>query len=220
MYGSHQKLSRQPKCEIFINDTVINEAFSYSYLGVILDNHLTLQERVSNIYIKCSTRVKLLSRVRQNMGPYVAKTIYDTMIKPITLYCSPVLSGISKTLKNKLESIQDRAIKIIAETGGIQLDMDSIETTRKRRMAVDVFKSLNHICPESHNTLFKRLSHDKNTRGNGSSVTLPKIRTTFGKKSFAYQGAVIYNQLDKSLRDEISLLRFKSEISKFVFKDI
>ena len=154
------------------------------------------------------------------MGPFVAKTIYDTMIKPITLYCYPVLSGISKTLNNKLESIQDRAIKIIAETGGIQLDMDSIETTRKRRMAVDVFKSLNHICPESHNALFKRLSHDKNTRGNGSSVTLPKIRTTFGKKSFAYQGAVIYNQLDKSLRDEISLLRFKSEISKFVFKDI
>ena len=24
MYGSHKKLSRQPKCEIIINDTVIN----------------------------------------------------------------------------------------------------------------------------------------------------------------------------------------------------
>ena len=87
LYGSHQKLSRMSKCEITINNSVISESSAYCYLGVTLDNHLTLQEHVNNIYRKCSARVKLLSRVRQNMGPYIASTIYTTMIRPITLYC-------------------------------------------------------------------------------------------------------------------------------------
>ncbi len=105
LYGSHQKLSRMAKCEITINNTEINEASSYCYLGVTLDNHLTLREHVNNIYRKCSTRIKLLSRVRQNMGPFVANTIYTTMIRPIALYCYPVFLGISNTLNDKLESI-------------------------------------------------------------------------------------------------------------------
>ena len=106
LYGAHQKLSRMSKCEITINNSVINESSAY-YLGVTLDNHLTLQEHVNNIYRKCSARVKLLSRVRQNMGPYIASTINTTMIRPITLYCYPVLLGISNTLNDKLESIQE-----------------------------------------------------------------------------------------------------------------
>ena len=66
LYGSHQKLSKQPKCEITINDAVINEVTSYNYLGVSLDSHLTLQEHISNIYRKCSAKVKLLSRNLEN----------------------------------------------------------------------------------------------------------------------------------------------------------
>ena len=60
LYGSHQKLSRMSKYEITINNSVINESSAYCYLGVTLDNHLTLQEHVNNIYRKCSARVKLI----------------------------------------------------------------------------------------------------------------------------------------------------------------
>lgn len=219
MYGTHQKLARQAKCKIMVNNTVISEVTSYNYLGVTLDNHLTFQQHVNNTYKKCSIRLKLLSRVRQNIGPYVANTIYNSMIKPITLYCYPVLSGISKSLSNKLESIQERAMKIIAKPGLVHLELDSITSVRKRRIAVDVFKSLHQICPESI-SVFKRLTHGRNTRGNGSSVMIPKVRTTFARKSFAYQGGIIFNELDKSLRDETSLLRFKTKISNYFFQDI
>ena len=93
--------------------------------------------------------------------------------------------------------------------------MDSLETIRKRRSAVDVFKSLNYTETHSDSEIrFERLVHQKNTRGNGSFVKLPKVRTSFGKKSFAYLGALMFNELDKSLRDERSLLKFKEKISE------
>lgn len=58
------------------------------------------------------------------MGPYIASTIYTTMIRPINLYCYPVLLEISNTLNDKLESIQVRASRIITQPGHIQLQMD------------------------------------------------------------------------------------------------
>ena len=149
------------------------------------------------------------------MGPYIASTIYTTMIRPITLYCYPVLLGISNTLNDKLESIQERASRIITQSGHVQLQMDSLETIRKRRSAVDVFKSINYSETHSDSEIrFERLVHQKNTRGDASFVKLPKVRTSFGKKPFAYQGALMFNELDKSLRDERSLLKFKEKIGK------
>ena len=152
------------------------------------------------------------------MGPNVANITYNSMIKPITLYCYPALSGISKSLNNKLESIQDRAVRVIAKPGLVNLELDSITNNRKRRIAIDVFKSLHQICPES-TPVFERLAHGKNTRGNWSSVIVPKVRTTFPRKSFIYQGGIIFNQLDKTLKDKSSLRCFKMKIRNYSFQD-
>ena len=89
---------------------------------------------------------------------------------------------------------------------------DSIEKTRNTRVAIDVFKSLHNLLPEDLNGYFKRCEHEINTRGNGSCVVLPKMRTETGKKSFAYQGARVFNRLEKTIRDEISLLLFKEKL--------
>ena len=86
------------------------------------------------------------------------------MIRPISLYCYPVLLGISNTLNDKLESIQVRALKIISQSGHIQLQMDSLETIQKRRSVVDVFKSLNHIGAQLDSEIrFEGLVHKKKT---------------------------------------------------------
>ena len=75
---------------IKINNTVINEVTTYKYLGVFLDNHLSLQNYVRDLYKKASARVKMLSYIRRNTGAHVAETIYMTMIRPILLYCYPL----------------------------------------------------------------------------------------------------------------------------------
>ena len=58
---------------------------------------------------------------------------------------------------------------------------DSIEKTRNTRVVIDVFKSLHNLLPEDLNSYFKRCEHEINTRGNGSCVVLPKMRTETGK---------------------------------------
>ena len=105
-----------------------------------------------------------LGHWRRCMGPYIASTIYATMIRPITLYSYPVLLGISNTLNDKLESIQVRASRIITQSDHIQLQVDSLETIRKRRSAVDVFKSLNYTGTQSDSEIRETCSPKKHSR--------------------------------------------------------
>ena len=90
---------------------------------------------------------------------------------------------------------------------------DSIEKTRNRRVAIDVFKSVHRLPPEDLNGYFKRYEHEINTRGSGSCVVLPKVRTESGKKSFAYQEARIFNRLENIAGDEISIVLFKEKLN-------
>ena len=82
---------------------------------------------------------------------------------------------------------------------GIIVNWDSIEMTCKQRIAVDVFKILNNKIFENQ---FQVMDHEKNTRGNQSLLKLPKFKTESGRKRFAIQGALIFNDLAKDRRDE------------------
>ena len=86
---------------------------------------------------------------------------------------------------------------------------DRIAKIRNTRVAIDVFRSLHNLLPEDLNGYFKRCEHEMNTRGHGSCVVLPNMRTETGKKSFAYQGDRIFNRLEKTTRDEMSIVNSK-----------
>ena len=60
IYGTSQKLAKQPSCNVSLHGTPINQATSYEYLGITLDNHLTMSMQIDKIYKRASNRVKLL----------------------------------------------------------------------------------------------------------------------------------------------------------------
>ena len=196
-------------------NTVITENTSYKYLGVILDNHLTLNDHISKISTKVFNRTSLLARIRPNISQYVAGSIYNTMINPILFYCYPALIALSDTNCNKLQKLKDRATKVIT-TELIELNIPSLKTLREQRVAIDVFKSLNNIGPQLENLTFQRIAHGKNTRGNGSQLLLPKVKTKAGRKTSLFNGTKIYNSLNKNLRDEKSVILFKRKIKEFL----
>ena len=141
LYGSHQKLSRQPNVEIKIYNQTIHETKSYKYLGADLDNHLNLHQHFENVYKKASARVKLLSRIRDKVSPCVAESIYKSMIRPLLLYCYPLQLSLPQGTVNKLLYIQNRAARIVNPRAKIT-SWDRIEKTRNTRVAIDGFKSL------------------------------------------------------------------------------
>ena len=169
---------------------------------------------VDKVIKSARKRIKLLFRIRPFISPHVALTIYQSMIKPILLYCSPVLTTLSHTANNKIESLQRRCGKYI----GHNLNLSSILCERKRSVAVKVFKAINSIGPDSlFASDFEFIDHNHGTRSNKSLLRLPRVKTEHGRKRFSFQGSIIFNQLDTASRTERSLIRFRRMVKSFEF---
>ena len=62
--------------------------------------------------------------------------------------------------------------------------MEKYRERTKIRCAVDVFRCLNNTSPGNFENYFTRLNHSLHTRGNKSSIKLPKVRTESGRNRF------------------------------------
>ena len=211
MYGN--KLSNVHHDKIEIYSTTINQSGVYEYIGITLDAHLNLNEHYKKVYKKICSRVYLLKKLRHQISPVVADSIYAVLIKPIFHYCYPVYCNQSNSWKMKFERLHNRANAIIGSTGK---HWTSIKTERKRKTVLDVYKIL-HKIDDSSDIQYELVNHNINTRGNKSLIRLPKVRTEVGRKTTNYYGAHLFNTLKFEVRNEISYSNFKRNISKYVF---
>ena len=210
LFGTHKKTARSENFVIKMNGTQITESHAYEYLGVIMDKNLNYLEHLNKIQKKGASRVRLLSRIRHNIGPYTAETIYKMMILLVMLYCSNIFIDLPNCHKLKFEDIQNRAMQIVY--GSINSsEWPSINEIRNRNCVHEVFKCLPWTCTNAPSEEFHKSfnSHSQNTRGNNVNLSLPKVKTEAGRKRFAYQGTIIFNKLPNDLKTEQSLLRFK-----------
>ena len=67
--------------------------------------------------------------------------------------------------------------------------------------------------------MLERFDHGKDTRGNGSRLVLPKVITEAGRKTFAFQGALIFNGLPIDLINEAYFVNFKRTIRLVLFEN-
>ena len=74
----------------------------------------------------------------------------------------------------------------------------SIETLINRETCTMVYKSLNKLAPENLGNMLHKLSdvHTRVLRDTKCNLAVPKMRTAYGQKSFAFRGAKAWNKLD------------------------
>ena len=205
--------SNGDNCNIKVGYDEINQPPAYEYLGVTLDSHLNMNEHYTKVSKRINTRIKLLKKIRHEISPSVAEQIYNSIIKPIFLYCSTVNLGQSQTWSNRFEKLQNRAKTVVGQNAS---NWPSIKVERMRRISLEVYKDihgLNTINP----TTYDIIDHSINTRGNNSSIRLPKIRTEAARKTVYYQGAIIFNMLPANARNERSFSNFKRFIKNHNF---
>ena len=175
-----------------------------------MDKNLTMKAHLEKTYKKVLSRTKLLDRIRHNISPWVAETIYKVMILTQMLYCSNIMLGMSNTHKLQFERIQIRVLAII--NGKSQrVTLPTVNHARNKRCLVEVFKCQNGLAPQLFKEYFKKILHHKETRGNNKNLLLPKARTEAGRKSFLFQGSKLYNKLPDALKQEQSIMNFKRQ---------
>ena len=94
------------------------------------------------------------------------------------------------------------------------LNWDDLITPLQKRKATLMFKTINGLTPVYLQNLFSTRSTRYNLRDSEAKLELPTPRTNYGKRTFCYSEALLWNNLPISLRKSESLGYFKREIDQ------
>ena len=86
-------------------------------LGVTLDRDLSFKPHVTIMLKKAYAMIAALRRIKRLVPSNTMISLYKAYLLPHIEYCSPLLLGISKSLKNTIERANHYAIKSLLNLG-------------------------------------------------------------------------------------------------------
>ena len=175
------------------DNTTIHSDDSVLLLGVAFVNLLTLNNHIAGICRKSARHLAVLKRLGHMLTLKGKLAIFKSFIECNFNYCPLIWLFCSQANTNKLEKIQERALRFIysnySSTHINLLKLSGTEYLHVKRlkfMACEVFKIVNDLSPSLISDLIAIKHSQYSTRKNYSAF-IPKARTNkFGLKSFAH----------------------------------
>ena len=185
-----------------------------------LDENLIWNERINQISRKIASGIGALKRIRSFVPDTTLQFIFNSLVQPYFDYCCVVWGNCSKTLADKLQKLQNRAVRMFtffsydvnADVVLASFDGKKLETQREIQKAVIVHKSLYGLAPDYLRSMFVNRSIVANysLRDTEGKLAIPKPRTDYLRNSFSYSGAVLWNSLPSDLRQTENPNQFKA----------
>ena len=169
-----------------------------------------------------SRKIAVLRRIRSFIKSSIMKMIYDRTIQPVIDYgCSVWYDTASKNLE-KLQKVQNYAARIISGNFDYinvrrislirSLKWMTISERCEHFTAMLMFKAINGLVPNylSDSIVMAGESHDRHTRLSESrDVHIPSHNSSALKRSFIYNGSVLWNALPEENKVSDSIFTFK-----------
>ena len=191
-------------------------------LGITIDDKLSFNTHVSNLCKKAARQLNVLCRLSNLLDEKTKLIIYKAYIFSNFNYCPLVWHFCSKTSTNKMEKIQQRALKFVF---GVPKGQNKTQTYsyhqllnkanlvpltvfRLRALAKQVFMSINKIGPSYLHDLFRPKIHRRTLRKVGQ-LDIPQVKTVkFGVNSLRHLGPKIWNDLPNEFKKDLTLTDF------------
>ena len=208
---------------ITVGDISLKASNSINILGVEIDECLKFNTHIDDICSQAGKQINALKRIRHYLDKRCRTTIYNSYINSSFNYCSVAWMFTNKGNREKLEKTNKRALSFI--TGKSHLDYDQICKENKqlnvhrkcvKATAILMYKVKRGIAPSFVSEMFNSQISNYEMRDNNKFV-LPQFNTMlFGRNSFRYYGAKLWNNIPIAIKNSPSLNTFKSAMSKWL----
>ena len=199
LFGTSGNLAKVDNFTITIAQKQIKRVMEYKYFGVVMDDKLSWKSQIAYIVSKAGKRIGLLGRIRKQLTTYSASKIFKAFIRPIFDYCDCTWAGCNKTDSNTLERLQRRAARIVLKTASRDVALESLKWGNLyNRRNEHILKLVNKClkgCTPQHFKQYFTYNRDIMTRTTRQSnlLHLPRVRLEATKKSFFYNGCIVFN---------------------------
>ena len=145
-----------PPLPLHIGDAIIERVDNFKLLGTWFQKDLKWNKHVEETTRKAAKNLYCLQECRRaNLPVEVGLTTYLTKIRPILEYCSPVWGGLPRYLKDELERVQRRSLRIIGLPHGY------LPTLEERRIEATSRELDNILSDPSHIFYQRTMEHNK-----------------------------------------------------------
>ncbi len=170
---------------------------------------------------KANTVLGFIARNFQCKNPEVITRLYTSLVRPHLEYAVQFWSPCYLKDKNKLESVQRRATKLIPGFRSLsyeerlkRLDMFPLKDRRIRGDLIETFKILNNIDHINQENFFE-LSTQPTTRNNGLKLKGQRFNTDLRKNYFNIRVIDFWNRLPASVVQANTIATFKARLDKY-----
>ena len=151
--------------------------------------------------------------------------VYQALIQPHFDYCCSVWDNFRETLSNKMQKLQNRAVRVItrspydASASPLleSLHLDNLSLRRKKIKAKMMFKILNDDAPTYLRNLFTARGTRYTLRNSEIKLNIPKPRANYLKRCLCYSGALLWNSLPQNIRRLSSLSLFNNSLNQYYY---
>ena len=157
------------------NTPFVNEL---KLLGVTFNSQFNFNSHISHVVKNCARKLFALRVVSKHLSSKDCITIYNALLLSVLEYCSPLFVGINSSNNSKLESIQNRAHKIIH---GRNCTCNSFHSLYSRRLSAAVKLFLN--CANNSSSLLFNIMPPKSKLRHNHYIQ-PLSRTSRRLNSF------------------------------------
>jgi hypothetical protein len=228
LFGSPQKLKQVQHLELRVADDLIEQVSEFKYLGIWLDSKVKFSTHISKVAAKISSKLGLLSRIRHFLPMKQRKMMFNALVLPHFDYAASVWCNTSQKHLNTLILLHKRAGRLLLEVPRdtptewvyANLGWKTPHFRWKKQVVTLVFKTMNGGAPAYLSDTFKlsRNQHFHNTRhASNGNICIPKVKTEYGKRTFHFSGATLWNSLPPETRSASSLAVFKRKMKDLDF---
>ena len=143
MYAG-RNATETPPVSVSLNNIVINSVVSYNYLGVVLNNELSLTRQMSVLHAHVQRKLFHLRKIRKFLTEFASVQVYKQTILPLLDYCGFLSMSANKNELNSLQILQNDALRVCV---GYPLGYNmSHEALHSRVKLSSIFQRWNPSC--------------------------------------------------------------------------
>ena len=204
-----------------VGNNKVWESKQEKLLGVTIDKNLNFNEHLSIIFKKASAKVTALARLVKFLPFERKRLLIKAFIESQFSYCALIWMFCSRQMNDKINHIQERTLRLvysdyIISFGGLLIRDESVSIHHRniQRVAIEMFKVTNNLCPEMIQKHFSKRCNSKSK----ATFERPNINTVYkGEYSRRWFGPIVWDSMIPEKTKSLSNFEeFKKAINAWV----
>lgn len=196
-------------------------------IGVIFDEHMSLDKHVTSTCKACFFHLRNISKIRDCLSLADTEKLVHAFITSKLDNTNSLLYGLPKFLIDRLQNVQNAAARVVTRTRKYdhikpvlkQLHWLPVSQRIDYKILLLTFKALNGQAPSYITELLKPYVPTRNLRSSSKNLLkVPPVKlVSYGHRCFSFVAPTLWNSLPNIIKESSSLSDFKTCIKTYLF---